>query len=203
MEEEIVTTADGDRAAFALGEMMGRRQAFGTIAGRCSAADAECLRRIREESLFQSRAATWEEFCPKYLGLSRSQANRIIRTLEEFGPAYFELAQLTRITPEQFRAIAPAVRDQHIHAEGQAIALLPENAGKIAAAVAGLRREAVPPEAAKDDAVAAVDRRAQLVLTDILRLVRGKPAGLDRLALRGIIREAIAQLRAFDLEMGI
>ncbi len=81
-----------------LGLMLGSRKAFASVAGRCSAADAECLRRIRDEKLYLRRAATWEEFYPNHLGLSRAHANRIIRHLEEFGADYFEIAQLTRIT---------------------------------------------------------------------------------------------------------
>src|SRR5438034_7327685 len=66
MSELITNEPEGD-AAFDLGEMLGSRRAFSAIAGRCSAADAACLRRIREEKLFITRAATWDEFCPKFL----------------------------------------------------------------------------------------------------------------------------------------
>lgn len=34
--------------AYQLGTWMGRKQAFTSLAARCSAADAECLRQIRE-----------------------------------------------------------------------------------------------------------------------------------------------------------
>ncbi|HUI80868.1 MAG TPA: hypothetical protein VLY24_23240 [Bryobacteraceae bacterium] len=37
--------------AFDLGTWLGRKQAFGLMAGKCSAADAECLRNIREQKL--------------------------------------------------------------------------------------------------------------------------------------------------------
>jgi hypothetical protein len=37
-----------------------------------------------------------------------SEADRTIRLLEEFGPAYFKLSQFARISPVVFRAIAPA-----------------------------------------------------------------------------------------------
>ena len=201
-EPKTIPPAD-DQAAFVLGEMLGRRQTFGTIAGRCSAADAECLRRMREEKLYLTRAETWIDFCPKYLGLSSRQANRIIRNLEEFGPAYFELAQLTRISVEEFRAIAPAVRDQHIHAHGQAIALIPENAEKVAAAVADLRRDTAPSAPPEDDAFSVAGRRCRKVLAEIHGLVREQPHGINKLLLRSTIQEAIVQLRAMDLEMGL
>ena len=203
MDELTIAPPVDDQAVFDLGEMLGRRQAFGTIAGRCSAADAECLRRMREQKLYRSRATSWNGFCPKFLGMTSRHANRIIRQLEEFGPSYFELAQLTRITPEQFRAIAPAIRDQHIHAYGEAIALIPENAEKIAAAVADLRCGATPQTSAKNDRLSAIDRRCDLALTEIRQLVAEKPHGIDNFLLRSTIQQTIVVLRAMDLEMGI
>jgi hypothetical protein len=107
MDDSKDTLPAGDTGGIALGVMLGSRRAFAAVSGRCSAADAECLRRVGDEKLHLSRAATWEEFCPNQLGLSGAQANRIIRNLEEFGPDYIEVAQLTRTTPEQYRAIAP------------------------------------------------------------------------------------------------
>ena len=74
---------------FELGMMLGSRRAFASVAGRCSAADAECLRRVREKKLYASRAATWDEFCPKFLGLSKAQANRLIRYLENSAPVSY------------------------------------------------------------------------------------------------------------------
>ena len=38
-----------------------------------------------------------------------------------------EVAQLTLFTQEQFRAIAPAIREKNLHVHGEAIALIPEN----------------------------------------------------------------------------
>jgi hypothetical protein len=35
---------------YQLGAWMGRKQAFASLAGRCSAADAECLRQARESN---------------------------------------------------------------------------------------------------------------------------------------------------------
>jgi len=159
-DSQTMLPAD-DAGEFTLGMMLGNRRAFAAVAGRCSAADAECLRRIRDQKLYLRRAATWEEFCPNHLGLSRAHANRIIRNLEEFGPDYFEVAQLTRITPEQYRAIAPAIREKNIHVNGQAIALIPENSDRVTAAVAELRRAAPPtaPPRPPQERMAALGRR--------------------------------------------
>jgi hypothetical protein len=203
MEDLTIAPPVDDQAAFGLGEMLGRRQTFGMISGRCSAADAECLRRMRDQKLYRSRATSWNGFCPKFLGMTSRHANRIIRNLEEFGPGYFELAQLTRITPEQFRAIAPAVRDRSIQTHGGAIALIPENAEKIASAVADLRRDAAVRAGKKDDRIDAVDRRCEQVVAEIQRIADGKPAGADKLLLRATIRKAIVSLRMADLAMGV
>src|SRR5690348_13055722 len=117
-------TSGGD---LRLGTLLGRRQAFSTIAARCSAADAGALREIRDQKAFQTLEGTFAEFCSRRIGISATHANRIIRYLNEFGPEYFELAHLTGISPAEYRAIAPAVKDQAVHCGDQMIALLPEN----------------------------------------------------------------------------
>jgi hypothetical protein len=153
---------------FELGILLGTRNAFAAVAGRCSAADAECLRRLRDQKLYLGRAATWAEFCPKFLGLSKTRANFIIRNLEEFGPDYFEVVQLTRITPEQYRAIAPAIRDKNIHLNGEAIALIPENSDRVTAAVADLRQAAASATVAPSvqERMAALGRRFDHLAAD-------------------------------------
>ena len=141
--------------ALELGINLGQHHAFGLIAGRCSAAQAQTLKRVREERLYVQCEPHWREFCPKYLGMSSSQADRIISNLDEFGPQFFQLSQLTRISAETYRAIAPAIRDGAIQANGETVELAPENARQVAAAVAELRRDAV----AKKPAALAPERR--------------------------------------------
>jgi hypothetical protein len=201
--KEPTTTAPADyTAAFDLGQMLGRRQAFGAIAGRCSAADAECLRRMRDQKLYLQRAASWAEFCPQYLGFSGTHANRIIRHLEEFGPGYFELAQMTRITPEEFRALAPAVRDGSIHAHGEAIALIAENSEKVALAVADLRSKAATPAPTFADRLSAVARRSNQVVAELRLLVKESPEGLDEHLLHSAIHSAALTMKQLELEIG-
>ena len=145
IKEEIKDDASPD--GFQLGEWLGRRQAFGAIAGGCSAAEAECLRRIRDEKLYQARVPEWQDFCDRYLSMSRRHADRIIAYLEEFGPAYFRLSQLTRISPETYRAMQPEITDDGIHIDGEVIALDPENSERLAKAIAQARPpKAKPPE---------------------------------------------------------
>jgi len=171
--DEVTNTKPA--ADFELGILLGTRKAFAAVAGRCSAADAECLRRLRDQKLYLGRAATWAEFCPRFLGLSKTQANVIIRHLEEFGPDYFEVAQLTRITPEQFRAIAPAIRDKNIHVNGEAIALLPENSEEVTAAVAELRQATAtaPASPSTRDRMAALGRRFEQLAADFEEFADG------------------------------
>jgi hypothetical protein len=123
-----------------LGRWIGRRQAFALVAGRCSAADAECIRRMRTEKTYLTLERSWERFCQQHLGISRAWADRIIGYLEEFGATYFMLAQATGITPEQYRRIQGSVRGQALLHAGEEIPIEAENAGRLAAAVAELRR---------------------------------------------------------------
>ena len=125
---------------FDIGRLLGRREAFSVVAGRCTAAEAAQMREIREKKLYLGRADDWSEFCVQDLHMSKDSANRMIRNLEEFGPNYFVLAQITQVSPTTYRAIAPSIHDEALHHDGEAIALIPENAEKVAAAVAEMRR---------------------------------------------------------------
>src|SRR5207253_4510247 len=98
-----------------LGRYIGRREAFNVVAARCSAADAVLLREMREKKVYLNQAKDWGEFCVQHLHLSRESADRLIRYLNEFGPSYFEVTQLTRISPATYRAIAPAIQGQALH----------------------------------------------------------------------------------------
>ena len=117
---------------------------------------------------------------------SRSQANRLIKLLEEFGDTHFTISQATRISPETYRAIAPAIRDNALHVDGEAIALTEENAPRIAAAVDALRRitqekpsasePAAPPvevpaaEAGNEDPLEALNRRCTALIGELTAL---------------------------------
>jgi hypothetical protein len=125
-----------------LDRWLGRREAFSLVAGRCSSADVECMKQIRDGRLYLSRSPNWNEFCEKQLHMSRSNVNHLIALREKFGAAYFHIAQITRISVADYRAIAPAVNEQGIEYRGEVIPLDPENAGRIAEAVAALRSEA-------------------------------------------------------------
>jgi len=171
-----------------LGRLLGQREAFNVVAGRCSAADATILREMREKKLYEGYAENWEEFCSTHLHISKTNANRIIRNLEEFGPAYFEVAQLTRISPETYRAIAPSIRDQALHHDGNAIALIPENAEKVAAAVADLRKSAAPPPSPPEQPVERLEQRFLALVKEVEEVVESREWPLE-------IRSLVCSLR--------
>ncbi len=133
----IETKADG---AYQLGAWAGRKQAFAEVAGRCSAADAECMRQARESKHYRTLGMNWEEFCKQRMGMSRASADRIIGLLQEFGPQYFVLAQATGINAVEYRRISGAVRGQALLHAGEEIPIQAENAPRLAAAVEELRR---------------------------------------------------------------
>ena len=194
-------TALAASSDFDLGTWLGRRQAFSMIAGRASAADAECLRRIREQKLYRSRTAKWPEFCVRYVGASKTNVDRMIRQLEEFGPPFFQLAQLTRISPETYRAIAPQVGQEGLRFEGEAIALVPENAEKVSAAVAEMRRRAARNSRA-EGAGSTEFAALQICFRDVLRRLKRLPAPL-KAGQKVSIAEWVAQLRESAARLGV
>ena len=131
-------------AAYQLGAWMGRKQAFASLAGRCSAADAECLRQIRHGKHYRALKLNWEQFCKQEVGVSYITVDKIIRRLEEFGPAYFILTQATGITENEYRRISSAVHEKNLLCAGEEIAITAENAPRLAAAVEALKQQARP-----------------------------------------------------------
>jgi hypothetical protein len=156
-----------------LGTILGRNQAFGLMAGRCSAAQAACLREIRDKKLYKRRCPNWDQFCREHLHMARNQVHHLINLLNEFGPDYFELSQLTRVSPETYRAIQPALQDHSLHVDGESIALIPANAARISAAVAQLRKAAAPElsKPPEKERLAAVDKRCSEVLAELADMV--------------------------------
>ena len=139
MEQNVETLTSKENDLFELGEWIGRKQAFGLVAARTTAADIECLRHIREKRLFRAKGIDWAEFCQEYVGVTRSYADRLIRQLEEFGPNYFHLSQIVRISVADYRKISPAVSDDGVERGDEKIAISPENSQKLVEAVNELR----------------------------------------------------------------
>src|ERR1700680_4444839 len=98
--------ADDQMTVLTLGTWLGRHQAFGIVANRCSAADAECLRTMRESEQYKKLGLTWDEFCKQHAGISRTYADRLIGCLTEFGADYFRFAEVMDISSQTYRLIA-------------------------------------------------------------------------------------------------
>jgi len=147
MKRDLVKTnkTPADSAALSeLDQMIGERRAFSRIGDSCSAADAECLKRIRTRKLYLLKNVSWDGFCWNYLDISRAEADKIIRRFDEFGDSYFNLSRIVRISPESYRAIAPAIKGKTIEYEGEQVPLVPDNARRVNAIVQSLRVAALP-----------------------------------------------------------
>jgi len=66
----------------------------------------------------------------------------VIREFREFGPHYFDLAQVMPINARQYRQIAAAVNEQGLNHGGEMIPIHQRNAPRVAAAVAELLKGA-------------------------------------------------------------
>ena len=139
MHEEAILTRDEAEAipemSADLATWVGRREAFAMMAGRCSAADAECLRQIRDSKSYKALKLSWGEFCKERLGVVRSTAELWIRNLKDFGPTYFTMAQLTGITARDYRRIANSVNGDCLQIDGEKIVIASENAKRLTEAV--------------------------------------------------------------------
>jgi hypothetical protein len=159
--------------AFDVGAWVGRRQAFALVAARCSAADAEILFDVREKKLFRPIEPTWEAFCLKRLGMTRSYVDRVIRQFKELGPNFCKLNSFTRIKPAEYRLIAAAVTEHGLSFGGEVIALEAENAPKLAKAVEALRRDSVPemsPVNPTEQAFVKAEKALESAITEFQRL---------------------------------
>jgi hypothetical protein len=176
------------------GAWVGRQQAFAVIANRCSAAQALCLKQVRENRLYEKLALTWEEFCKEYAGISRETADRLIRQHEEFGEAYFRLSEIARISPETYRQISSQVSDEGLEIDGRKLALTAENAPKIRAAIQTLRaqlqqvRDAGQPTSPN---ITQLLIRLDALVEEILRMSRRLRDSGDRAGLQGLVVYAV------------
>ena len=193
--DEVVTTresvpAEADPAAAELWRWMGRRDAFNLVAGRCSTADVESLSRIKEGRLFEKANCSWDEFCARHLHMSRRKVDQEIGYLKQFGPAFFTLRQLNRISVREYAQIAGHVSKEGVHVDGEVVALLPENSERLAGALDTLLERAEPavPEPPAFDTVLHRYRTA----TQGLRSLDGDLDGEQLRALAGEIAEAIS-----------
>jgi hypothetical protein len=192
------------------GAWLGRRQAFSLLTGRCSAADAECLRELRASKKYRELGLTWDQVCKQHLGISRPAADKIIHQIEEFGPEYFVLSQVTGITPDEYRRIAGAVSNHALLHAGEEIVIRVDNAPRLAEAVESLLRSALPAPAAALDAVAEFDRSAAkveralpILLAELGNLCAMRPDTARRVRLQTVIGETASKLKMLDMQVRV
>jgi hypothetical protein len=190
MKKSMVKRAQADEAALELGKVLGQSLAFGIVAGRCSAAQAAALRQARGEKIYRRFGLTWNQFCPKHLRMSGTQANEIVRLLEEFGPEYFENTGSVRISGDTYRLVAPFIQDKALRVDGEVLELNSANVQQVARSLRESQRALPPasgpaPETASagvpilSDRLAAVDRHAAQLVNE-LRELAGDAREADR-----------------------
>jgi hypothetical protein len=184
---------------YELGQWMGRKQAFSLVAGATAAADVECLRQIRERKLYVAKGVDWTEFCKQHAGITRSYADRLIRPLEDFGPNYFNLSQIVRISADVYRKISPAVSDEGITLGDETIAICPENSEKLVEAVNELR--AAIPAKEVETAIAAARRRLEAGLGAMNQVLKTELSDEDRRELARIVSAGLVDLNLLSLAL--
>jgi len=166
---------------------LGRREAFGVVAGRCSAADAQCLREIRDKKLFREVSDNWQDFCHDHLHCSRKKVDTVLRQLEEHGPQFFHVTHALRLTEPEYVALKQHFTETGLEIGGEVIAWIPENSERIAEEVGKLRISA--PKAAKKVATVAELLARLDALNAQLEKVPGSLDDVQRRALgEGLLR---------------
>ncbi len=199
MKKDRIDTLPAAAATLTLGQWLGRREAFGAVAGRCSAAEIECLHRLRNEKLYRGHARTWREFCEKYLCASRRTVDANIRLFDELGPAYFRVAQLAYLTPAEYRAIAARICAEGLEAGGETVPLAPENRDRIAAVISEVRARAKKaPPARKPAGFEAALEHCRAAAAQLETLFT--PPSLDR---QFLMVAALNRIRAAAARLGI
>ena len=192
-QEKNRENGQNPEAVMNLGARLGRHQAFGLIANRCSAADAECLKAIRDGGEYKQLGLTWEQFCVKHAGVSRVHAERQIHCLEEFGGNYFRFSEVMSITPATYRLIAGAISDEGFECNGERIPLARENRDKVAAAVTAMR--AKPKAKAGPGAeLASFRKRLDVLLTEAHGIANHPSRRLELIGLLETGGESLHQL---------
>ncbi len=145
--------------ALELGRWIGQRESFALVAGQCNAAEVASLKKLRDSRLYRKVCKSWNLFCPKYLKVSRRQVDKLIALLDEFGPDYFVITQMTHVTVDEYRALAPHVTEKGLVCDGAPIALIPENSDQVAAGIAAILEKERPAQTAAAPSEAAVLKR--------------------------------------------
>ncbi len=197
MEYVNPETGETESADFDLGQWMGRREAFGLTAARCTAAEIETLRIIRDQRVYRSRRSTWAEFCTLDLHVSRRWVDRAIGLLAAYGPAFFHISLVTHIGPKDYRSIAPNVSEAGIMVDGNVVALLPENSQNISAAITELLKR-IEPKQPKPVTLGDALKRCQT----FVEMLQAVPQDLDA-GQKNDLAAAIGEIRRIASQLGV
>ena len=178
-------------ALLEVGTWIGRHQAFGLIANKCSAADAACLREIRDNKHYRALGLTWDEFCSRHTGVDRRTADRLVEQLDEFGEAYFNLSQLMPIKIPVYRELASNVTGNILELDGQKIPITPEHAPQIIDAVRELRSRLDREQSKSRIPFSAMLNRLDLCHSELAGAIRRGLSDSDRTLLIALLTDAI------------
>jgi hypothetical protein len=200
--DRIPMTESSPAEAVTLGTWIGREQAFNALAHHCSAARAACLKQVRDTEAYKHLNLTWDQFCPEHAGISRMQADRLIRQLDEFGAPYFQLTDIVPVSPATYREIEPSIADGAIEFRGEYIPIARENASKIKAAVHALRKEVdrVAEQAAARTipSITSLQARFDVCFEDLNTLLNRAADPLAKASLRGLFTYCSSKLARFS-----
>jgi hypothetical protein len=136
--------------------------------------------------------------------MSQTQVDKIIQLWEEFGAGFFKVAQLTRISPDTYRAIAPSVREGALHLNGEVIELSAENSRQVAEAVARLRRGKKPArQIATHVRLGELDEQCMALVAEFREISRKERCGENWLLFTATLSRACDALKLLLLENGI
>jgi hypothetical protein len=153
-----------------LGALLGRHQAFALVTNCCLAADAECLKAVREAGEYKNLDVNWEQFCTQYFGMSRSYADKQIECFEEYGENYRRMAETISISPGTYKLIAGSVSDKSLEFEGEYIPIVRENSARLAAAVKSMRGGSKPKNPAPAVTSDSLDKGLEKLVAAVLSI---------------------------------
>jgi hypothetical protein len=155
-------------------------------------------------------ASPGKKCCKQRAGIGRSTADQIIQNLEEFGPDYFVIAQVTGISANEYRRISGSVSNHALLHAGVEIPIEVENAPRLVAAVEALRRHAAvasePPEDATAEASRCLAKAERALRTALAELDKLRVMTLDidaRIRLQTTIGEAAGKLKLLDTQVKV
>jgi len=175
-------------SAVNLGKWIGRHQAFNLLSKRCSAADAECLKAMRDSGEYKLSGKTWGEFCETELGVSKAWADRQVQYIEKYGPDYHRTTALVPMSGETYELIADSISGDCLEIEGERIPLTPENRKRIAAAVKKLR------DAGEARSLGSLRKRTDALLREAREAAQAADKRLELLALLMEVRDGLEEL---------